>query len=328
MRLTATFNIALHTAIVFRGDGRPRTYSTTVDGFDVQLTIVPKDPGGRSKLKGERLWTYMSEELTIAVSRSEADSPPDIGVSARGGRDFTTRVPYFSARLPSYASAASKVCRNAIAFLRFQLRQPLARALTDLNAALLNAEWTDELGGKIDSGIHFLAAGLGPRRDVFGIRALTRKHDKLFGASLAIGKSPSLHLEILSDAQAAVLEGNVRRAVLELAVACEVFAKHTFYGASSGAALVFEALEDRGKTHVRVLELIDIGGDALYGNSFRVFDRNAYTDIEHLFRARNKVAHRGIAVFRDEKGQLQTVDAKRLKRWWQSVEKLFAWPPK
>ena len=76
---------------------------------------------------------------------------------------------------------------------------------------------------------------------------------------------------------------------------------------------------------VRVLDLIHIGGMALLGKSFRDVDMIAYTDIDHLFRARNKVAHRGEAVFRDDKGHLHTVDMKLLNRWWRSIEKLFDW---
>ena len=325
MRLTATFTIPLSSTVVFRGDDRPRKYLAAVDGFDVELTITPVD-GARSKGKNERLWTYMAEQFTIAVSGDESESPPEIQVTATGGRDFRARVPYFQERLPAYARVASQVFNNAITFLRFQLRQPLIRALREGRYHMSDAAWSDDRGREIDSGQRtFVVRAVPGTRNELGVVKLERKHDKLLRAAFANSKQPTLHAEILSDAQAAAFDGNIRRAVLELAIACEVFAKHTFYGGDNAAAQVFEALEDRGKAHVRVLDLIDIGGTALFGTSFQVKDKNAYRDIEHLFRARNKVAHRGEAIFRDEKGHVHAVDMKLLNRWWHSVDKLFKW---
>ena len=95
-RLTATFTLPLSSTILLRGE-QPRTYSVAVDGFDVVLTIPVVD-GARSKTKNERLWTYMSEQLTVSVSRDEAEPPPPLGTTPRAGRDFTTRVPYFNER--------------------------------------------------------------------------------------------------------------------------------------------------------------------------------------------------------------------------------------
>jgi hypothetical protein len=268
----------------------------------------------------------MSEQLIVSVSRNETVGPPSVRITANGGRDFTTRVPYFDVRTPDYARIASQVLHYAIEFLRFQLRQPLLRALSESRQHLSNPEWTDERGNKINPGLTtFVVPPVAGIRNDFGVVKLERKHAKLLIKALSKKKQPSLHAEILSDAQAAAFDGNIRRSVLELAIACEVFAKHTFFGSDGKASQVFEALEDRGKANVRLLDLIDIGGAALLGKSFRAVDVSAYTDIDHLFRARNKVAHRGEPLFRDDKGHIHTVDLKLLNRWWRSVEKLFDW---
>jgi hypothetical protein len=272
------------------------------------------------------LWTYMSDQLIVSVSRNETVGPPAVQITANGGRDFTTRVPYFKVRTPDYVRIASQVLHNAIEFLRFKLRQPLLRALSESRQHLSNPEWTDERGNKIDPGLAtFVVPPVAGIRNDFGVVKLERKHAKLLIKALSKKKQPSLHAEILSDAQAAAFDGNIRRSVLELAIACEVFAKHTFFGSDGKASQVIEALEDRGKANVRVLDLIDIGCIALLGKSFRAVDVSAYTDVDHLFRARNKVAHRGEPLFRDDKGHMHTVDLKLLNRWWRSVEKLFDW---
>lgn len=229
-------------------------------------------------------------------------------------------------REPEYERIATLVLANAISFFRFQLRQPVGSALVALHGDLANPEWADARGARIDSGGHtWVARGVPGAWGELGVKKLERVHDGPLQSALANPRPPSLQAEILSDAQAAAFEGNVRRAVLELAIACEVFAKHTFFGGATGAVQVFESLEDKGKVSVRVLDLIDIGGAALYGKSFRQVDPTAYRDIDHLFRARNKVAHRGEPVFKDDGGHLHTVDRKMLNRWWSSVEKLFDW---
>ena len=324
-RLTAKYTMPLSAIILLRGDKVPRTYTASIDDFDVVLTISPVG-GARSKQKNERLWTYISQRLIISVSRNETEDPPAIQITRNGIKDYTPRVPYFEQRSAEYSRVASLVLHNAITFLRFQLRQPLLRALNEIKQHLSNPEWSDASGNKIDPGMSTVVVPPVPGiRNQFGVVKLERKHAKLLLSTLTKTKQPSLHAEILSDAQAAAFDGNIRRAVLELAIACEVFAKHTFFGSDGKASQVFEALEDRGKANVRVLDLIDIGGNAVMGKSFRILDINAYTDIDHLFRARNKVAHRGEAVFRDDKGHLHTVDAKLLNQWWRSVEKLFDW---
>ena len=325
MRLTATFSVGVKSPIVLRGDSKPRTYPTTIADFDITLTIVPVE-GARSKTKNERLWTHMAEQLTVSVTRDESTPPPGVLPVQGGGRDFAPRVPYFESRLPEYRQVALDVLNSAISFLRFDLHPPLLRGLDERSDQLANPVWTDDRGQSINPGVTtFVVRGVRGTRSELGVVKFERKHDKPFRAALTKSRSPKLYEEILSDAQAAAFDGNVRRAVLELAIACEVFAKHAFLGSGGVAAQVYEALEDKKKLTVRVLDLIDIGGTARLGKTLRTVDKDAHTDIDHLFRARNKIAHRGEAVFRDDAGHLHTVDSKLLAQWWRSTQRLFAW---
>lgn len=318
-RLTATLSAKLSSHILLRG-AQTRRYEAVMDGFDVEVTLHPDPDGPRSRRRRQRNWTATSKEVSVAVSRDEAVPPPPLIVLPSGGRDFRNRVPYMDQRSREYGPVAFRALNNAVAFLRFQLRQPLQK----IQASALN--WTDDLGHDIETGIVITAPAtfLTHPDGYLGVQPLERKHDKRLGAAIAKPVSVALHEELLSDAQAAAMQGNIRRAVLELAIACEVFAKHAFFG-SDDAGRVFAALEDRGKLGVSIIDLIEIGGEALRGTKFRKFDPAAHADIDHLFRARNKVAHRGEVTFRDDKGKQHTVDRALLERWWRSVEKLFAW---
>lgn len=324
-RLTARFEIPLKSPILTKDDRKSRSYDCTLDEFDIRLVLMPT-PFARSKHRTERLWTRNVETVLISVSRDELELVPPVVVTSRGARDFALRSPYFRSRTRDYARAAETVTKNAVEFLRLRLRQPLVGALVDSHQALANPKWYDSEGQQLDSGGGtFVVGSVHGARSEFGVLKFQRRHDAGLRAALTSPLSPGLHEELLSDAQSAAFEGNVRRAVLELAIACEVFAKHRFLGLGGASAQVIEALEDRGKISLRVLDLIEIGGTALKHQSFRTYDKAAFEDIDHLFRARNKVAHRGEPVFRDDKGAAHDVDVKLLKRWWQSVDKLFRW---
>lgn len=325
MRLTATFTVTLAAPIVMRGGSEPRTFETQLDGFDVSVTLVPVE-GARSKRAPERLWTRMVQKLSVSVTRDESSSPPEIGATAGGGRDFTSRASYLRVRLIDYSRVARRVLNNVLSFVRFDLHQPLVGGLDEASVELANPVWSDEHRHSIDARAHiFIVRVARGERSEFGVVKFERKHEKAFRAALTKPRSPRLHEEILADAQAAAFEGNFRRSVLELAIACEVFVKHTFLGTVGTAAQVYETLEDKGRLNVRILDLIEIGGTARLGKGFRDVDRDAYTDIDHLFRARNKIAHRGEAVFRDDDGRLHTVDLKIISKWWRSAHRLFEW---
>jgi hypothetical protein len=264
--------------------------------------------------------------VTIAVSRLEIVDPPPPVILANGSRDLVPQSNYFQERVPDYRHAAARVLNNLLLFFKYTLRQPLLALVRDSDQDFQNPDWTDDngkpagrMGGVfVVSAIHGLHSELGSTK-------LEKKHDTALTAALAKPQAVALHEEILSDAQAAAFVGDIRRAVLEMAIACEVFTKHVFFETGSRASQVLEALEDKGEIHINVLKLLDVGASAVLGVSFRKFDLAAFHDIDNLFRARNKVAHRGEVIFRDEKGKLHTVDRKILQNWWSSLEKLFAW---
>lgn len=323
-RLVGTFDVPLQSPVFLRGNGETRSLRTTVDEFDVELKIAP-NMDTRSKYKGQRLWAEGCLTLEVSVARDEEEAPPEPRMMPGGGRDWTARSPYFDARTPEYRRVAHKVVNNAIVYLKYELHQPFFVPIHENSQCFANPSWSDEEGTPMKGGTQGLIMTRTPGWEgEFGVQKLERKNLAGLARALSATRNPSLHEQILSDAQAAALEGNIRRAVLELAVACEVFVRETFLGSDEIAASVYEALEDKGKMNVRVLDLIEIGGAAVFGSGFRTHDPDAFADIDHMFRARNKSAHRGRVTYRDDSGVHEVTDTV-LRKWWTSADQLFRW---
>jgi len=296
-----------------------------IDDFNVLIKLIP-DSRSRSKKHKERLWTVACNAVSIWVSRDEKVMPPRVIPKSDGTLDLTIRIPYFNKRGTDYKRIALQVLNNAIMFFKYELKQPQLKAIDEHTDEINNPKWIDDRGEEIRTGMYVVTSkGIFGQRNEYGVIKFENKHKRNLQSSILKTKMTKLHHEILSDAQSSAFEGNIRRAVLELAIACEVFIKHTLFGGSDISALAFEALEDKRIVSVRVLDMIDIGGVGVPNGSFKKYDKKAYQDIDYIFRARNKVAHRGNPVFRDEKGNLQKVDAKLLRQWWISVDKLFSW---
>lgn len=131
--------------------------------------------------------------------------------------------------------------------------------------------------------------------------------------------------ELLSDAQNAALSNNMRRAILELVISIEVVVKGSFFKQSKIAGAVFEYFEDKGRETIKVLELLDGAALSAFGESFKLVRPKAFKDIDHAFRCRNKIAHRGEVKFRDDSGIWNTPDQKVLEQWWGSTIEMFNW---
>jgi len=76
---------------------------------------------------------------------------------------------------------------------------------------------------------------------------------------------------------------------------------------------------------VKVLELVDGVATSAFGQGLRSYDQKAFTDLDMLFRCRNKVVHRGTLAYRDGTGKLQSPDYKSLTQWLRSVDRIFKW---
>ena len=72
------------------------------------------------------------------------------------------------------------------------------------------------------------------------------------------------------------------------------------------------------------MDLIHVVAKRAFGRSFKEEQASHYKNIDFLFRCRNKVAHRGELIYRDDSG-VHTVDKEMLAVWWESALTLLKW---
>jgi len=322
-RLCAKYDVRLpQSLIVKRREDDRFELRDTVNEFDVVVTFV-HDYGGARKRRGERQFTRSYSRIFILVSRPETESPPAVEVSEKGTRDYTKQHPYFDARRGDYGKVAVAAVRNVLSFFRHRLHQPVSADFRGIS----NPVWLDESGAEVGKGtvmVHLpMIPGLGPQN--FGIRPLRKQHDAALLRALQKPLKPSLAQEFLADSQVAAFDGNLRRAVLELAIACEIGVKKRFFGSSSIASLAFEYFEGKGVLKTRALVLVDEAAKQIFGRSFRDEHGDQYECVDYLFRCRNKVAHRGNLLFRDNQGVQTPVTGQMVETWWIAVHDLFRW---
>src|SRR5262245_6000799 len=263
-------------------------YRVQLETFDVELTLFlyPHEHG------------YGTNEIEVRVSREEPNDALDFH--------------HYNATHLEYMNVALEVGNRAVSYFKYDLRNPLLRPLRGIDvydyASLDNTR-------KLFQALHvrFLAE---PRITTrFGLIMFDDKKDTELNARLNEPvQARTLAEEILSDAQAAAYEGNIRRATVELAVACEVAVRRTFFRRDTAyAEFLFDYLEDRAQIHI--VKLIDGFAEKATGDSFRKTHPKDYKNIEDLFIARNTASHRG----------QQTVSAEVLDKWWNSALALMSW---
>jgi hypothetical protein len=318
LRLTAIFKVSLSSLLfVNRPPWQegvrtipPLRYDTRIDDSDVEIALLEIH---HAMTKSDRsIWAVA--EVRISVSRSETVDPPPIQRTAQGGRDFSNRWSYFQERDPIYRGAAIKALHRLVCFFKYRQAHALLRdtPLADLMSDLqwTNEMWTDETGQEFPSGSSPLGVlslyGIELDEEV-GVRALAAAADPALQQALAEPPiQPELYEELLSDAKAALFQGHLHRAVLELAISCEVATRYTFsIKAPSGR------YQKKG-----IYLLLDQEAKRVFGQSFEDADSEASVSIKRLFQRRGQVAHQGKGV---------DVDLAAAKEWFKAADRLFHW---
>lgn len=323
--LVAKFDISLQVPLLLkRADDDPLLYEVQLDGYDVSLRLIPKSDF-RLKAKYNKYWAVPYTAVEIRVSKEDIEPPP-VDQHPGGTRSYETQRPYFEERLPLYRAVARRTLNALIQYFKYRLWQPMLDELPYHVDSLNNPEWTDRDGLEVGKGTAGITAkGTPGIYEELSTVLFQKKHDKALTRALLSPIEPRLEEELLYDAQVSIIRENVRRAVLEMALTVEVMVKRKFFGGDVAVGVAFEHLEDQGKMNIRVVDLLHSTAKAVYGESFRETNPDEYELLDHLFRARNKVAHRGKAVFRDDRGALHVVDGAMLRRWWDAVTKLRSW---
>ncbi len=331
-RLTATFQIRLQQPLrVKRAEDDPLDYTAGIEGFDVRLVLV-RNGGARIGKKGEVHAVRVVTQIHVSVSRDEGSAPPDVPANEKGGRNFTERAPWFGERQRKYSSVVAEAVNRVMSFFKYEINTPHLREVSEHDPEFMNPVWTDGNGAELEPGIlEFTSRILPPAGpSLLGEKDFTEGDDAKLRCGLRAKPDIETYREFLSDAQTSILDDKLDRAVLEMAIACEVAVKVAVKAAFSAkdaeAGALYEYLENQRKIGVRVLDLIDGIAKVVFGESFKTdVDPAAYEHVDLLFRARNNVAHRGQAVYRDYGGDEQQVDRQTLEAWWPSVDRLVKW---
>jgi hypothetical protein len=265
---------------------------------------------------------YGISRLNISVSHPETEPYPE-------GPD--ERYSYIEPRLQAYTSIAAVVTNRLIRYFKLMLGNPLLQEITTQHLRISNPEWEDENGTPLPRALVIfesqLPTGLA-YSPAFGVKAFTPAQSHELEKALQADSTYELYElydELLADARDAMIQGNLRRAVLEMAIACEVATKQLFFKDATPAGDASEYLEDKSKVNVSVPELLNKVSKAVFGTGFYDSQKNDWHNIEYLFQCRNKVAHRGVLRYNDQHGTPQTVDFETLRDWWDSLETLIAW---
>lgn len=319
-RLVAGFAITLAAPILVNDrEGAIHTFKVAHDAYQVEVTWGKEDVPSSIRKPGSRRPCYGISRLNISVSHPETEPYPE-GVDAR--------YSYIEPRLEAYASVAANVTNRLIKYFKFTLGNPLLQEIATLDLKVSDPEWTDENGNPLPRALSIIRSQLPvglAHLPAFGIRAFTPAQSHELEKALQADSAYEVYEELLADARAALFQGNLRRAVLEMAIACEVATKQLFFKEATPAGDAFEYLEDKSKVNISVPEFLNKVSKAVFGTGFYDNHKKDWHNIEHLFQCRNKVAHRGVLRYNDQHGTPRNVDYETLLDWWSSLDALIAW---
>jgi len=320
-KLTPTFPL-----IVECKDDEAFCYNFFSGEFDVSVNISIMEYSPKRGVVGSDLYKRLADRVEIVVTK-EVGIIPEVPLTERGGRDFTKVTSYFNDLKGGYQEVAQSYYKRIINYFKFELRQPFLETEYINDDELSNPVWFDSSG--IDYGVVSLTHNVQPipgmSRSCLGIETLKTEHANLVKKYIEKNNDTELFQQILSDAQAAILSGDLRRATFELAVVCELSTKRKYFAENGISGLAFDYFEDKGKVKVTVIELITKVASEVLGESFQTFSQEDYKNIDYLFRCRNKVAHRGQIMFKDDSGNVTIPDQECLEAWYSSVSTLLKW---
>lgn len=325
MRLKAKFNIQVSSPCLLALPEAERPEVTaSVGDFSVTARLLPVE-GRRSKGRDDINWTAPLGELVIEVSRDELDPPPAMTTHDEPA-ELKAQWAYWNSKVDEYRNPAREVANRVLSFFQYSLFTPLVREITTWNQSLANPDWFDSHGNELRrGGRRYVVEPVPGLFGKLGARTLTPDDVPALAAFVATPSEPPLALALLSDAQSAWFEGSLRRAVLELAICAEIMVKRHFFAEATPAGAAFDYLEDKAKVSVRVMELVTSVAEEAFSRSYKKDEPTNFESIDHLFRCRNKIAHRGELSFRDDGGKTVAVDAQLVERWWHAVAGLKQW---
>jgi hypothetical protein len=324
-KLTAKYELKPQGQIrVQRPESDQIEYRMPIGRFSVKVALI-RNGGAKLKYESERYEIRLLEKILIEITGKEDTPPPEVPVNAKGGRDYTARSGWARTFIDEYHSTALTIANRIICFFKYQMHAHLVREFNEheISSSLVSLAGKDgeDLKPSLDGRIVLTVIG----EASLGTKNFVVEDDKKLKQALKTELPIPSYRQFMSDAQTSIIMNNINRAILEMAIACEVATKRKYFTKGSTSGTAFEYLEDKNKITIRVIELIDSVAREVFGESFNDYHPNEYQNIDYLFRSRNKVAHRGEAFFRDVKGTKRKVNHSMLKKWWASSMKLIEW---
>jgi len=221
---------------------------------------------------------------------------------------------FFSNYSHDYFEVVTKVFDSLMRYFQFELHHPVIEQFS--RKWMLEPKWYDASGAALHHCDVLYITSKSSDAIRLGARPLEPNMLEGMSQKLETGLQVSLVDELLADAQSELSQRHIRHAVLGLAIACEVMVKHFFFNGQSTSS----------KVEGKVIELIDKHALVALGKSFKQEYKADYDNIDFLFRCRNKVAHRGRAIYRDDRGEVDyQADFEQVRAWLFSVRKLQSW---
>lgn len=296
-RLVARFTITLAEPILVEDrESAIHTFKVTHDTYHVEVTWGQEDVPSHMWKSSSNTPCYGISRLNISVSLPEVEPYPE-GVEERSS--------YIEPRLKAYARVAADVSNRLLKYFKLTLGNPLLQETSTQDWIFSNPEWSDENGTPLPRALLIIKSQLPvglTHSPAFGIRVFTPAQSYELEKALQADGTYEVYEELLADARAALIQGNLRRAVLEMAIAGEVATKQLFSKKGRRAA-----------SNIPVA--LHTSAKKAFGTSFCQSNPKDWHNIESLFQCRNNVAH----------GNIQNIEFNTLRDWWDSLDALIAW---
>jgi hypothetical protein len=309
-RLIAHFTIILDVPLLVEDRrGAKRAFKVEYDAYEVEVAWDDKDVHSRVTKRNARRPCYGISKLKISVGRPlRTDQYP------KDDEPKTNPGPRLD-----HADVAAIILNRLIRYFRFTLGNPLLGAVRAQDLRSSNSEWTIE--NPNPSTVYVEARDLGivaqgfaglRHAPAFGIKPFTPEQPHEFKRALQADTDYELYEELMVDARDALMQGNLRRAVIEMATACEVLTKE-----------LFAKKQRRGGSNIPVA--LHTGAKKAFGVSFKEDHPKDWHHIVYLFQCRDDAAHGSVPNYKDKDQNPQNMDFSSLRDWWESLETLIAW---
>jgi hypothetical protein len=308
--LIAHFTIILDVPLLVEDRrGAKRAFKVEHDVYDVEVAWDDEDVHERIWKRNARRPCYGISKLKISVGR-----PLRTDQYAKDDEPKTNPGPRLD-----HTDVAAIIMNRLIRYFRFTLGNPLLEAVRAQDLRSSNPEWTIENPRPSTfyaepRDLDLVAQGFAGLRHTpaFGIKPFSPEQSHELEKALQADMGYELYEELMVDARDALMQGNLRRAIIEMATACEVVTKERF--AKKGR-----------KVSAKIPVALDTGAKRAFGVSFKEKHSKDWHHLDYLFQCRNEAAHGSVPKYTDKKQNPQTMDFDSLRAWWESLETLIAW---